>query len=419
MLSKVLVLIAITLTDLTTKPGLKGLPAPLSLQEQFVTPLYTWWNAAASALNASKEDEITAISSLGEISAMLNAKDTNLQAPVINKVLTILQCSFLNNVPHNNILTIIDYSLPSNEKRLWVFDLKDKRMLFNTYVSHGITSGTLLTKFFSNKYNSKATSMGVFKTDQTYFGRDGLSLRLGGLDAGVNNNAANRYIVMHGGWYVSEDFIKKYGRPGRSWGCPAVPENIKEALINTIKGNSLLVAYYPSDNWLSKSKFLNCQKTAISHAPSLSDSLEPPKQTDNAREEVLFASFGKHINTENDAIVVMTADNYQRIFHNSPPLSRMLRRQIMQTEYVALSKDEFKNLVANGKAVSDNERKDALAAITLVSPSLKNVRGYFETQMQLVDTGRVLDANDNGLVTEKKSTLGLRPTNQFIRWLGL
>ena len=108
---------------------------------------------------------------------------------------------------------------------------KEKKLLFHTYVSHGITSGTLLTNYFSNKYNSKASSIGVYKTEKAYYGREGLSLRLDGLDRSFNDNASNRSVVMHGGWYVDEHFIKKYGRPGRSWGCPALPLNFINPLL--------------------------------------------------------------------------------------------------------------------------------------------------------------------------------------------
>src|SRR3990167_3161690 len=146
--------------------------------------------------------------SLVEIVLMLK-EQKSLNSALVDKVLTTLVCSKMHHVDHNNILTIIDYSLPSSEKRLWIFDLKAKKLLFYTYVSHGITSGSLRSEYFSNKYNSRASSIGVFKTEQAYYGREGLSLKLEGLDRGFNDNAFNRYIVMHGGWYVNEPFIKK------------------------------------------------------------------------------------------------------------------------------------------------------------------------------------------------------------------
>ena len=141
---------------------------------------------------------------LNELRAMLHAQAPNLSDAVINKVATALKCTTAYNVEGSNVLTVIDYSLPSNQKRLWVFDIVQKKLLFKTYESHGIKSGTLLTNNFSNKYNSKASSIGVYKTDQAYYGREGLSLRLEGLERNFNDNAMNRSIVMHGGWYLDE-----------------------------------------------------------------------------------------------------------------------------------------------------------------------------------------------------------------------
>ncbi len=178
-----------------------------------------------------------------QIVAMLTKQAPNLNPAVSEKVAATLQCAEKLHLAHSNMLAIIDYSRPSNEKRLWVFDMRARTLLYQTYVSHGIKSGSLQTDFFSNVNNSKASSLGVFKTEKPYYGRDGLSLRLEGLDVGFNNNAYNRYIVMHGGWYVNEDFIKKYGRAGRSWGCPAVPVSMTKSIIDSIKNNALLVVY--------------------------------------------------------------------------------------------------------------------------------------------------------------------------------
>jgi hypothetical protein len=169
-----------------------------------------------------------------QIKHMLQEKA--LRAPVIDKVMQSLDCADKYGVEHTPIVTVIDYALPSNQKRFWVFDLKKKKVLFHTYVSHGIKSGLLRSEYFSNKHNSKASSIGVFKTKQSYYGRHGLAMRLKGLEPHINDYAEGRSIVMHGGWYMEEPFIKKYGRPGRSWGCPAIPKSITKHLINTIKG---------------------------------------------------------------------------------------------------------------------------------------------------------------------------------------
>jgi len=140
------------------------------------------------------------------------------------------------------LLTIIDYSKPSTEKRFYVVDLEKKKLIFNTYVSHGVNSGKKQATTFSNVINSRKTSLGTFLTDTTYYGSNGYSLRLDGLTAGMNDKARERYIVIHGADYANESFIKKNGYLGRSWGCPALPKNLSREIIDTIKGGSIIYA---------------------------------------------------------------------------------------------------------------------------------------------------------------------------------
>lgn len=155
------------------------------------------------------------------------------------------------------LLTVIDYSKPSTERRLWVFDLKHGHTLFNTWVSHGKNSGGLSSQSFSNMPGSLKSSIGVFVTDyDPYLGGNGYSLRLRGLEQGINDNAYRRDIVIHGAWYVNADTIRRYGAIGRSWGCPAVSNTMAKSLIDTIKQNTLIFAYYPDRKWLSHSRFL-------------------------------------------------------------------------------------------------------------------------------------------------------------------
>jgi hypothetical protein len=158
--------------------------------------------------------------------------------------------------PHKQLLTLIDYSKPSNERRLWVVDMRTNRVLFNTWVSHGKNSGEVLPTSFSNESGSLKSSIGVFLTINSYMGENGYSLRLMGLEQGFNDNAFNRSIVVHGAWYSDPEVIKKYGQLGRSWGCPSVRPQETRPLINTIKDNSLVVVYYPDRNWLRNSTFL-------------------------------------------------------------------------------------------------------------------------------------------------------------------
>lgn len=154
------------------------------------------------------------------------------------------------------LITIIDYSKPSTEKRLWVIDLKSGKTLFNTWVSHGKNSGGTFATSFSNHQGSLKSSIGVFLTENPYVGGNGISLKLKGLERGVNDKAYQRKIVIHGAPYVNPDIIKRYGHIGRSWGCPAVSKNLARSLIDTIKGNTLVFAYYPDRNWLTHSTFL-------------------------------------------------------------------------------------------------------------------------------------------------------------------
>lgn len=153
-------------------------------------------------------------------------------------------------------LTVIDYSRPSAQKRLWVFDLRKQALLYEEWVAHGSGSGMDVATSFSNQPETHQSSLGLFRTDTSYTGRNGYSLRLHGLDAGFNDNAYARAIVMHGAPYVSEDAIRAQGRLGRSWGCPALRAGIAREVIDTVKGHGLVFAYYPDPKWLDASKYL-------------------------------------------------------------------------------------------------------------------------------------------------------------------
>ena len=146
--------------------------------------------------------------------------------------------------PHT--LTVIDYSKPSTERRLWVFDLDHHELLYEELVAHGSGSGGNVATAFSNNDESHQSSLGLFKTADTYVGKNGYSLRLDGLDRGVNDHARDRAIVLHGAPYVSEAFVKANGRLGRSWGCPAVSDEVARELIDHVKGGGLVFAYHPS-----------------------------------------------------------------------------------------------------------------------------------------------------------------------------
>jgi L,D-transpeptidase catalytic domain len=160
-------------------------------------------------------------------------------------------------VTNERLLTVIDYSRASSEPRLWVLDLERERVLFEELVAHGRGSGDNFATRFSNVDGSHQTSLGLFRTADTYVGTNGYSLRLDGLEAGVNDRARERAIVMHGAPYVSEAHLRSLGRLGRSHGCPALRPTVARTIIDTIKEGSLLFAYYPDKQWLKESRFLN------------------------------------------------------------------------------------------------------------------------------------------------------------------
>ena len=153
-----------------------------------------------------------------------------------------------------NILTIIDFSLSSNEKRMWVIDLETKKVLFHNLVAHGKNSGNEFAKQFSNTPKSNKSSLGFYKTEGIYYGKHGYSLNLMGLEKGINNNAKQRRIVIHGAAYVSKEFAKKNGRLGRSFGCPSIPMRIYKQVIDVIKGGSCLFIYHPNKEYWEKTK---------------------------------------------------------------------------------------------------------------------------------------------------------------------
>jgi hypothetical protein len=200
-----------------------------------------------------------------ELLRHLRAEAPTLNPTVLRQALQAAECADQSAAGEESLLTVIDYSLPSTERRLWVFDLNDSELLFHELVAHGVNTGENLATRFSNREGSRQSSLGLFRTDTTYYGRNGYSLRLHGLEKGINHNALERTIVMHGAWYVNEGFAQEHGRLGRSWGCPAVEKQVARPLIDTIKDGSLLFVYYPDERWQRSSGFLNgCQQDSSS-----------------------------------------------------------------------------------------------------------------------------------------------------------
>lgn len=156
-----------------------------------------------------------------------------------------------------DVLSIVDFSLPSSKKRLFIIDLGTGKLLFNTFVSHGRNSGIEKATRFSNDLNSFQSSLGFFITGKTYKGEHGYSLRLDGLEKGINDNAHNRAIVIHAANYVNEKMAKQRGYIGRSLGCPAVPVKLHRPIIQTIKDGSCLFLYGPDTSYASRSSVIN------------------------------------------------------------------------------------------------------------------------------------------------------------------
>lgn len=155
----------------------------------------------------------------------------------------------------NSVISIIDFSQPSSKKRLFILDLQHYKLLFNTLVAHGRNTGKEIASYFSNQSQSYQSSPGFYITKETYQGKNGYSLKLEGIERGINDKAYDRGIVIHGAGYVSQSYVDAQGYIGRSQGCPAIPENMTYPVINTIKGGSLIFIYHPS--YINKSKLLN------------------------------------------------------------------------------------------------------------------------------------------------------------------
>jgi hypothetical protein len=173
-------------------------------------------------------------------------------------------------VTRADVFTVIDYSRPSTEPRLFVIDVPGRKVAFTELVAHGRGSGENATERFSNASGSRMTSLGAFRAADVYEGQHGLSLRLDGLEPGFNDRARERAIVVHGAAYVSAEMIAAQGRLGRSWGCPAVRPSVAKKLIETIQDGSLVLAYYPDADWLSRSRFLSA-RAAATDVPKTAD----------------------------------------------------------------------------------------------------------------------------------------------------
>ncbi|HRQ65572.1 MAG TPA: murein L,D-transpeptidase catalytic domain family protein [Xanthomonadaceae bacterium] len=211
-----------------------------------------------------------------DLRARLGEAAPELSMEVLELALAARACAAASGVaPLASRMAVIDYSLPSTERRLWVFDLDARQLLFAEHVAHGQGSGGNIATAFSNVEGSHQTSLGLFLTDDTYYGGNGYSLRMDGLDPGINDRARQRYIVMHGAPYVDPEQALRQGRLGRSHGCPAVRPQVAHEIIDTLRDGQLIFAYYPDPEWLAQSPHLGCT-TPLAGGGGGSDALASP-----------------------------------------------------------------------------------------------------------------------------------------------
>ena len=187
-------------------------------------------------------------------------EDSGLRPKVLAKALQAFEQAFAQGDSESGIVTIIDYELHSSEKRLWVIDLQEQKLLFHELTTHGQGSdrnhdGRMDSA--SNTSGSNQSNVGLLRTAETYYGRHGQSLKMDGLEPGFNDNARARSIVLHPARYADDDYVDAHGKAGRSHGCPALDPDVSGDVIATIKGGKLVFAYYPDPDWLEKSRFLN------------------------------------------------------------------------------------------------------------------------------------------------------------------
>ena len=193
----------------------------------------------------------------------LGAQAPALDKQVLHKAVRAMDCAVRHGMAPSERLAVIDFSLPSSERRLWIFDLVRQKLLLEDYVAHGQKSGENLATDFSNIMGSHQSSIGLFRTQESYFGRHGYSLRLDGLEPGVNDLARDRAIVIHPADYVDPSWIARQGRIGRSHGCPAVRPEIAQTVVDSLKGGQFMFTYYPDPAWLEDSAFLHCESTRV------------------------------------------------------------------------------------------------------------------------------------------------------------
>ncbi|MDA8092898.1 MAG: murein L,D-transpeptidase catalytic domain family protein [Betaproteobacteria bacterium] len=239
----------------------------VNLVQKLIAPIART-RAGQTALSATIGLLLTAVSAhasppeghrLERLAGTIRAQAPNISIKAISTAIIAYWHAKRRHLTDKPLVTIVDYSLPSTQKRLAVADVQTGKVLFYTYVAHGKGSGLDYATHFSNQPGTDASSLGVYLTGSTYFGKHGYSLRLHGLDPQFNGAAYRRDIVMHSAWYVSKTFAQDHGRMGRSWGCFALSRKVEGAVVKLIQGGTVLVGYYPDPRWLHSSAFLGTQ----------------------------------------------------------------------------------------------------------------------------------------------------------------
>ncbi len=195
-------------------------------------------------------------------------KDLARVAPGLNQqalrhAVAAMQCAVNHGAEAASRLAEIDYSQPSTARRLWIFDLQRKRLLLSDYVAHGRRSGENFAQSFSNREGSYQSSLGLFRTAESYRGKHGYSLRMDGLEPGLNDLARERAIVIHGASYVDPRLVRSQGRIGRSLGCPAVRPEVARMVVDKLKGGQFLFAWHSDQRWLRNSAYLDCKPQRV------------------------------------------------------------------------------------------------------------------------------------------------------------
>ncbi|BBP64952.1 hypothetical protein PHLH5_24930 [Pseudomonas sp. Cab53] len=189
------------------------------------------------------------------------APELNPQA--LKSALSAMQCAVANGATQARHLAVIDYSQPSTARRLWIFDLRQKKLVLRDLVAHGQKSGENFATQFSNQLGSYQSSLGLFRTQESYQGTHGYSLRMDGLEPGFNDQARDRAIVIHAADYVNPLWSVRQGRIGRSQGCPAVRPKVARQVIDKLKDGQFMFSWYPDPSWLKRSAYLNCRPQQV------------------------------------------------------------------------------------------------------------------------------------------------------------